>query len=240
MCIKFGESVNDREKIMLNDLQIAWVNDVRHLGNYINKSLSDKLDCQQKVSTFIGSVNKLNANFRNLQHDVIARLFKSHCCSFYGSQAWRIDSPDYKRICISWNKSVRNILRLPYTTHTWILGPLLGQPHIHCQLQQRTLRFLCSIQNNNNILVSACWKYGSNNANSPLGYNIAYFRNSYGIDILPDVCVKKIIHPPQLDNEQHMVISELNMLLLAKGEMYNIDGFTKSNIDTFIKLIATD
>ena len=128
-----------------------------------------------------------------------------------------------------------------YTTaHTWILGPLLGQPHIHCQLQQRTLRFLCSIQNNNNILVSACWKYASNNANSPLGYNIAYFRNSYGIDILPDVCVKKIIHPPQLDNEQHMVISELNMLLLAKGEMYNIDGFTKSNIDTFIKLIATD
>ena len=49
MCIKFGESVNDREKIMLNDLQIAWVNDVRHLGNYTNKSLSDKLDCQQKV-----------------------------------------------------------------------------------------------------------------------------------------------------------------------------------------------
>ena len=187
MCIKFGESVNDREKIMLNNLQIAWVNDVRHLGNYINKSLSDKLDCQKKVSTFIGSVNKLNANFRNLQHDVIARLFKSHCCSFYGSQAWRIDSPDYKRICISWNKSVRNILRLPHTTHTWILGPLLGQPHIHCQLQQRTLRFLCSTQNNNNILVSACWKYASNNANSPLGYNIAYFRNSYGIDIFPDV-----------------------------------------------------
>ena len=78
MYIKFGESINDREKIMLNDLQIAWVNDVRHLDNYINKSLSDKLDCQQKVSTFI----KLNANFRNLQHDVIARLFKSHCCSF--------------------------------------------------------------------------------------------------------------------------------------------------------------
>ena len=69
----------------INDLQIAWVNDVRYLGNYINKSLSDKLDCQQKVSTFIGSVVKLNANFRNFQHDVIARLFKSHC-SFYGSQ----------------------------------------------------------------------------------------------------------------------------------------------------------
>ena len=77
-------------------------------------------------------------------------------------------------------------------------------------------------------------------SDSPLGYNIAYFRNSYGIDIFPDVCVKNIIHPPRLDNEQHMIISELNMLLLAKDEIYNIDGFTKSNIGTFIKLIATD
>ena len=60
----------------------------------------------------------------------------------------------------------------------------------------RTLRFLCSIQNNNNVLVSACWKYGSNNANSPVGYNIAYFRNNYSSDILPDVCPKKVIRPP--------------------------------------------
>ena len=60
------------------------------------------------------------------------------------------------------------------------------------------------------------------------------------LTFFPDVCIKTVIHPPRLDNEQHMIISELNMLLLAKSEMYIIDGFTKSNIDTFIKLIATD
>ena len=41
---------------------------------------------------------------------------------------------------------------------TWILGSLLGQAYIHCQLQQRTLRSLCSIHinnNNNNILSSS-------------------------------------------------------------------------------------
>ena len=59
----------------------------------INTSRSYKLDFQNKISTFIGSANKLNDNFRNWQHDVIAKLFKSHCCSFHGSQAWRIDSP---------------------------------------------------------------------------------------------------------------------------------------------------
>ena len=34
-----------------------------------------------KCETLSGSINRLNANFRNLHHDVIARLFKSHCCS---------------------------------------------------------------------------------------------------------------------------------------------------------------
>ena len=32
--------------------------------------------------------------------------------------------------------------------------------------------------------------------------------------------VKKVIHPPRLDSERHMIISELNMLLLAKCKMY--------------------
>ena len=94
-----------RNKNMHIDLQIAWVNDVRHLGKYISKSLSNIFDCKHKLSTFVGRVNKLNANSRTLQHDIITRLFKSHCCTFNGSQAWRIDSPD-KRICISRNKSV--------------------------------------------------------------------------------------------------------------------------------------
>ena len=58
-----------------------------------------------------GSINKFNANFSNLQTDVIARLFKSYCCSFHGCQTWRIDSFDYKRVCTTWSNCVRNILR---------------------------------------------------------------------------------------------------------------------------------
>ena len=128
-----------------------------------------------------------------------------------------------------------HILRIPgFLGHCWdsliFIVNCNNAPYVFCVQYRITI----------NTLVSACWKYANNNANSSLGYNIAYFRNSYRIDIFPDVCVKKIIHPPRLDNDQQMIISELNMLLLAKGEMYKIDCFTKSNIDTFIKLIATD
>ena len=71
MCIKFGDNVNVNEIIKLNGSQIPWVKEIKHLGNYVNKTLSDKSDCQYKLSSFIGSVNKLIANFGNLQQDVI-------------------------------------------------------------------------------------------------------------------------------------------------------------------------
>ena len=40
------------------------------------------------------------------------------------------------------------------------------------------------------------------------------------VNISPDVCVKKALRSPRRDTEQHMINSELNMLLLAKCEMY--------------------
>ena len=67
----------DNEIVKLNDSQIPWVKEIKHLGNYVNKTLSDKSGCQYKLFSFIGSFNKLIANLGNLQQDVIARLFKS-------------------------------------------------------------------------------------------------------------------------------------------------------------------
>ena len=75
-------------------------------GNYGTKILSDKLDCQYKLSAFIGSFNKCITSFGNLQQDVIARLYKSFCCSFHDLQTWLFDSTDYKRIMYTWNKCV--------------------------------------------------------------------------------------------------------------------------------------
>ena len=73
-------------------------------------------------SIFIGQVNKLCANFDCLQMSVLVCLFKTYCCTFYGSQMWQINSQYINRICTSWNKGVRRILNLPHDAHTWLLG----------------------------------------------------------------------------------------------------------------------
>ena len=65
----------------------VWVNDVRY------KSLSDKLGFQHKVSTCIGSVNKLHA-IATVQIPFI--LWLSRICALIHLI--------YKHICTSWNK----------------------------------------------------------------------------------------------------------------------------------------
>ena len=83
-------------------------------------------------------------------------------------------------------------------------------------------------------------KSAINNANSPLGHNIVYFRNIYGINFSHAICVKKIDHPPRWCEAKRMIVAQLNHLLLVKRGLYNNDGFTMLNINIFIKLLATE
>jgi len=62
LCIKFGEPVYSDDVAWINGCIIKWVDNVRHLGNYVSKDLRDDYDCKMKCSAFINSVNKLLAN----------------------------------------------------------------------------------------------------------------------------------------------------------------------------------
>ena len=92
VCIKFGQKLIGCEHVYLNDKKTEWVNQIKHLGNYIDRNLNDSIDCTQKKSIFIGPVNKLCANFGCLQMPVLVRLFKTYCCTCYGFQIWQVNS----------------------------------------------------------------------------------------------------------------------------------------------------
>ena len=102
------------------------------------------IDCKMKCSRFIGSVNRVTcmANFGHLQSHILSQIFKTHCCTFYGSALWYFNSEGFAKICTTWNKGVRTILKLPIRAHTYLLGPLLNQQNIHEQLYVRIIRCL--------------------------------------------------------------------------------------------------
>ena len=105
----------------MNGNIIEWADNVRYLGNFVDVTLSDSLDCRCKRSMFIGYVNKLISKFGHLQPKVLLNLFNTYWCSFYGSPTWGLHSNGFNSCVTAWNIGVKKIIGLPYTTHTWML-----------------------------------------------------------------------------------------------------------------------
>ena len=75
----------------MNGNTIQRADNVRHLGNFVDATLSDSLDCRYKRSMFIGYVNKLISKFGHLQPKVLLNLFNTYRF-FYGSPTWALHS----------------------------------------------------------------------------------------------------------------------------------------------------
>ena len=120
----------------MNGFTVQGSESVRHLGNFVDSTLSDSLDCRYTRSMFIGYVS----TFGNLQPHVLINLFKTYCCYFFGSSVWRLNSAGFKTWYTAWIVGVRKLLNLPNTTHTWLLGPLLDSVHMPYKLYIRDLK----------------------------------------------------------------------------------------------------
>jgi len=215
MCIKFGAPLTSHEYAYINGNPIKWVDQFRHLGNIVHSNLSDLPDCNTKCSTFNGSVNKLFGTYKGLKQDTMCQLFRSYCCSFYGSQLWDFKSAGFKKCCIQWNKAVRRLFNLNYRTHTWVLGPLLEQSHISCQLYAKTLKFLYSMLHNDNIIVSSVGKIALSCATSPIGRNMSYLRHMFDLNLNDSLsqCLKKLYNENEICFEHETVIYNIKSLL---------------------------
>ena len=85
VCIKFGNKINIYEHVSINGVPVQWSESVKHLGNYVDSTLSDSLNCRYKRSMLIGYVKKLKSKLVHLQPHILINLFKTYCCYFFGS-----------------------------------------------------------------------------------------------------------------------------------------------------------
>ena len=157
---------------------------MKHLGNKLNRDLSDSQDIDYKKGAFNGSVNKLLGNFGFAQSNVLAKLFGNYCCSFYGSQLWDICGSSIKTLLTAWNKAVRRIYKLPGTCHTRLLPHIMGCLSLKEQLICRFAKFVQNMSKCNNSIVVTVLQNSCSNTRSTLGRNIKYIKHHYNTDIL--------------------------------------------------------
>jgi hypothetical protein len=106
----------------------------------------------------------------------------------------------------------------------------------------RGLKFLEQMMNCKNLIVNMCIQTASENANSPIGYKFAFYRNVCAIDIKSngDVykCIKRISKCSTLPAEKTCLIHNLCTLIDTRTMDVYIDGFERTEIDYIINHIA--
>ena len=161
------------------------------------------------------------SNFGRLNPESVVTLFKSYCCYFFGSFVWKYNNDSFGKCCTQWNKCIRRLYYLPYNTHRWLLGPLIGQYHIRHQLILIDIKFLHRLLQSTNSIVIILLYYSIDICNADLNYCLIRAK------------------PLCLTPDQHAQVNSLYELSLAKSNHIIIDGFDPDEITDIINAIAT-
>ena len=116
--------------------RLPLVDSVVHLGNILQYDLSDKLDVQSKLMTFIHQANSVLFQCNG------CKLFKAYCFSLYGCALWRLNAHDLHSLNVSFNNVIRQIWKLPYNCHASIAHPVGLTTSIYNIIDIRFIRLL--------------------------------------------------------------------------------------------------
>ena len=147
-CLIFSPRAKDRSgvaPVVLNGDPLPWVEEVKHLGNILQSENNMKHDAVVKRGKFIGKINSLLQELYFVEPDVFMKLMNIYCSSFYGSNLWDLYSKEVDRIFKSWNITVRNVFKIPFTTHRYLIEPLSACMHPKTMLTSRYVKFLGSL-----------------------------------------------------------------------------------------------
>jgi len=78
-------------------------------------------DIEARKSSLIGQIHGILCDFRNVTCNTTIRLIKTYCTSLYGAELWDLSHDYIDSSCITWRRGVRQVWRLPNTTHLSLL-----------------------------------------------------------------------------------------------------------------------
>ena len=177
-----------------------------------------------------------------MQSKVLINLFKSHCCSFYGSHLWKFNSTRFDKCCKAWNIAIRKLLELPYNDHVYLLGPLVRQINIREQFYVRKYRFLWNAFRSRNHIVSTCMNMALDNSNTCIGYKLAFYRYRYNVGMYMYSNINssiKLLGASNISDEQVAIVNNLSTLLSVKSGSHDIIGFNFNEVNDLIHHIST-
>ena len=152
---------------------------------------------EKTVGKFIGNFNYLMATFSECKYEIKYKLFKTFCMDLYGCVLWNLSSKCINRLYTIWRKCMRQLLGVPYRTHSKFLHRVVNDIPVECQVHKRFLKFFESVLDSCNPVVKFCGQLALSGSNSSVSKNINYIWSIYNIGV------------PKHDKESYKTVATL-------------------------------
>ena len=243
-CLIFSPNRKDRNgvsEILLNGDPLPWVGEVKHLGNILESDNSMKHDVAVKRGKFIGKVNSLLQELHFADPVVLVRILNIYCTSFYGSSLWNIFSADVDRLYKSWNVTIRNVFKLPYTTHRYLVEPVSGCPHPKAMITSRLVKFVNTLVSSSKPSVSYLAKITKNDNRTLIGRTLSRISRDLQVakEEVSSSMVTRMMKYFPVPEAQQWRVPVLHELLGARDNSLEINDFNLDEINTMIDDICT-
>ena len=112
-----------------------------HLGHVLCPASLDKSLVTDAIGKYWGFYNSMVSDFGSTHPFIQCKLFKSYCCSFYGSPLWDL-SQYAESIATAWRKGLKCIWDVPRETHREVVALLSDTVPIQLSLYKRLCQFV--------------------------------------------------------------------------------------------------
>jgi hypothetical protein len=186
-------------------------------------------------------VNNVLVNFPKAPDSVLSEIFNSKCVHLYGCEAWDLLDPSVDKFYKTWNRSVRRLYDLPFTTHTRFLPEFAQRPLVETQVFKRFCKMFGTMLHSNNSNVSFLTRMMVEDARSIIGKNIRVISKMFNVKL---ACVKTGQQYSNFkcklnkeDTQTVMMVKELREAL--RGNTI-LSGFNQDDIKELITLLCTE
>lgn len=237
MCIAFNSNSTDQlAPIKLNEDNLPWVVKAKHIGNYLHQDGTTDHDVRVKKGIFIQSAMELNQEFASLPADLKMRLNSLYNSHFSGSSIWRFESEDAGHLFSSWNKNIKLVYDLPWSTHRWILEEITGS-NLKIVLFARFVKFVNAILKSAKPAVKFLLSLATSDVRSLTGSNLRSIQVTTGVQVTPGVTQAATIKKHKMFPVPHgqlWKVPLLHSLLAVRAGEFNIVFDDEENQETEI------
>lgn len=245
-CMAFNVS-SEPYPIILNNLNLPWVNSAKHLGCIINVNGNSNDDIFIKKTVFVSKHHSLRQELGVQNPDVFMTLVQTYLCAMYGSCLWDLFSKEATSLYTKWNNLVRNTYNLPFKTHRYIVNDLCIYPsvdevkhipHLRVSLIRRFLKFYNRLESCHRPEVVHLFNLQKCDRRSIFGRNCMNICNEYNVTCVKSVSFQSVSMPiPTNENDKWRVPFIRDILCLRFDDNCTIP---RAELDDIINFICCD